>query len=123
MPPTGVVYIADQDIEVSQRIQRLLESGHVKAKVFADGKSLMEQVLMTPPSCIVVEALMPDTDGVSLMKNLRQRGLQTPVIILAAGGDVPKAVDAVKAGAWDYLEKPLIQHFLMNSVRRAIRQG
>ena len=114
------VYVADSDIDVSKSIEFLLSTEGIHATVFSDGVSLYDAVLECRPSCAVVAALLPDMSGVVLLKRLRAVGMDLPVIILANTSDIPSAVDAVKSGAWDYLEKPFIQHVLLDSVRRAI---
>lgn len=114
------VYIADSDIDVSKSIEFLLATEGINATVFADGLSLFDAAIGCEPQCVVVAATLVDITGVLLMKRLRQAGVEQPVIILANTSDVPSAVEAVKSGAWDYFEKPFIQHVLLDSVKRAI---
>jgi len=120
---TLTVYIADSDVEVRKSIQVLLETQNIPATAFTDGQGVLDSVLTTPPSCVVVEAVLPDITGVMLLKRLRERGLSVPVIMLANTSDISMAVDAVKAGAWDYFEKPIVQRVLLDSVQRAIRHN
>jgi two-component system, LuxR family, response regulator FixJ len=114
------VYIADSDLDVSKSIEFLLATEGIEAAVFDDGVSLLDAVRGCEPSCVVLAALLSDMSGVLLMKRLQKVVADLPVIILANTSDVPSAVDAVKSGAWDYLEKPFIQRVLLDSVRRAI---
>ena len=118
---TSTVCIADSDAEVCRSIQVLLESEDILTTAFTDGRGILDFVLLTPPSCVVAEALLSDITGVLLLKRLREQGLHVPVIMLASTSDISMAVDAVKAGAWDYFEKPYIQRVLLDSVQRAIR--
>jgi len=116
----GTVYIADSDIEVSHSIEFLLAADGLNTAVFDSGHSLYNAVLERQPGCAVLAATLPDTSGVLLLRQLRQKGVDFPVIILANTSDIPSAVYAVKSGAWDYLEKPLLQSALIASVRKAL---
>ena len=117
----STVYIADSDSEVGTSIQFLLETEHIPATIFTDGQALLDYAIANPPSCVVSEAVLPDITGVTLLKRLRQAGLQTPVIFLANSSEVSIAVEAVKSGAWDYFEKPFLQRVLLDSVKRALQ--
>jgi len=119
----STVYIADSDSEVGKSIQFLLETDNIAAVVFADGQGLLDQAIASPPSCVIAEAVLPDISGVTLLKRLRQAGLQTPVILLTNSSEVSMAVEAVKSGAWDYFEKPFLQRVLLDSVNRALGQS
>jgi len=121
--PTSTVCIADSDAEVRRSIQVLLETEDIPATAFTDGQGILDFVLLTTPSCVVAEALLTDITGVMLLKRLHEQGLHVPVIMLANTSDISMAVGAVKAGAWDYFEKPYIQRVLLDSVQRAIRHN
>ena len=121
--PTSAVYIADSDSEVGKSIQFLLATDDIPAIVFADGQGLLDCAISNPPSCVVGEAVLPDITGLMLLKRLRQEGLETPVIFLTNSNDVSMVVEAVKSGAWDYLEKPFLQRVLLDSVQRALGQS
>lgn len=116
----SIVYLADRDRAVTNSIQLLLKTEKIITHVFDTGESLLQQVLKEPPACIVMDAIMPDIDGASLLKRMQQHALQTPVILLGGNSEIPAVVDAIKSGAWDYFEKPFLQHALIDSVRRAI---
>lgn len=116
----ATVYIADSDKTVSRSIQFLLASENISAKVFSDGSKLIASALKAPPGCIIAETLLPDMPGITLINRLAIEGLHMPVILLSRTNDIPSAVAAVKRGAWDYLEKPFMQHMLLDSVSRAI---
>lgn len=119
---SSVVYLADRDSAVTHSIQLLLRTEKISSHVFKTGHSLLNQVLLKPPACIVMDAVMPDINGATLLKTIKQHVLQTPVILLGRNSEIPIVVDAVKAGAWDYFEKPFLQHVLINSVKRAIEK-
>jgi FixJ family two-component response regulator len=75
-PLASTVYIADSDSEVGKSIQFLLGTDNIEAIVFADGQGLLDHAITNPPSCVVSEAVLPDITGVTLLKRLRQAGVQ-----------------------------------------------
>ena len=115
------VYVADRDTDVSQSIQLLLKTEDLMVNLFDSGQSLLKKAIIEPPSCIVMDAIMPDIDGLTLLQRMREHAIETPVILLGGNSEVAAAVDAVKAGAWDYFEKPFLQRALIDSVARAIK--
>lgn len=114
------VYIADSDNSVSRSIQFLLASEKITSQVFEYGRELIDCALTSQPDCIIADSTLPDMTGLGLMRSLAAQHLNTPVILLANSSDIPSAVDAVKNGAWDYLEKPFMQQQLLRSVQQAI---
>lgn len=114
------VYIADSDSSVARSIQFLLASEKIPSMVFNFGRDVIERALAFEPECIIAESMLPDMTGLRLMKNLAAEGVHAPVILLSTTDDIPSAVKAVKNGAWDYLEKPLLQKQLLRSVSQAI---
>ncbi|MFT6436810.1 MAG: FixJ family two-component response regulator [Candidatus Azotimanducaceae bacterium] len=117
----ATVYIAGQDCEVSQSIQFLLKTESIFAHIFDTGRSLLNQVLVEPPTCIVIDATMSDIDGTTLLEYLNEHSLPIPVILLGENSNIPVVVEVIKAGAWDYFEKPFIQYGLIASVKRALK--
>lgn len=115
-----MVYLADRDSAVTHSIQLLLKTEKIITHVFDTSGSLLKQVIEKPPGCIVMDAVMPDIDGAMLLTMLKQHALYTPVILLGGNSEIPVVVDAIKAGAWDYFEKPFLQHVLIDSVKRAM---
>ena len=119
----AIVCIADSDVEVCNSIKFLLATDNIQATGFCNGQSVLDFALRTPPNCIITEAFLSDTTGVVLLKRLYEQNLHVPVIILANTSEISAAVNAVKAGAWDYYEKPVVQRVLLDSVQRAIRHN
>ncbi|MGJ8686809.1 MAG: response regulator transcription factor [Spongiibacteraceae bacterium] len=117
----AVVYLLDCDPEVSKSIQFLLRAEKIEAQVFDDERSLLAHARVIPPSCIVVDNINKGTDGKSIIDHLHDIPLFIPLIVLSCSSSVATAVSAVKAGAWDYFEKPFVQRELLDSVHRAVR--
>ncbi|MFK7976452.1 MAG: response regulator transcription factor [Halioglobus sp.] len=114
------MFVADSDISVALSIQFLLAAENISSVVFSDGIELINLALVDEPACIVAESKLPDMTGLFMMQKLVAVGINTPVILLTASDDIAAAVEAVKHGAWDYLEKPFMQHELLRSVTRAM---
>jgi|GEM_PF-1541035 len=117
------VFVADSDKEVAQSIQLLLNTAEIMSYIFDSGQSMLEKTIAEPPDCIVMAALLPDLDGLTIMERLKAHNLSTPVILLGGNSHIPAVVHAVKSGIWDYFEKPFIQHALIDSVCKAISQN
>lgn len=100
----------------------MLASEKISSLVFDFGRDVIERALAFEPECIIAESILPDMTGLRLMKNLAKHGVTAPVILLSTTDDIPSAVKAVKSGAWDYLEKPLLQQQLLTSVTRAMER-
>ena len=117
------VYIADSDDSVANSIAFLLRSEGIASRVFTLGQHLFYTALQSPPECIVVESVLPDITGLNLLQRLRMNSVETPVILLSQMTDSCSQVDALKCGAWDYLEKPFMQQQLVSSVQSALARA
>ena len=114
------VYVADQDAAVRDSIELLLQTQRHAVRQFDSGQSLLDTTLIEPPGCIVMDAIMSDMDGPTLLRRISEHQMPTPVILLGGNSKIASVVDAIKAGAWDYFEKPFLQHALLESVLRAL---
>jgi FixJ family two-component response regulator len=119
------VYIVDSDASVAQSIAFLLEAESISARIFSSGQMLLETAIDDTPACVITESQLPDMSALRLLRQFQLHGIDAPVIVLSSSvtGDIPSAVDAVKGGAWDYLEKPFMQRQLMRSVRSAMEKS
>lgn len=120
--PPGIVSIVDQDEASARRIADLLAKVGVEVQAYPSAGSFLSRP--TPdPDCVICEMTLPDMTGIDLIRALRDRGSLTPVILLAAGGDVSAAVDGMRAGAVDFLEKAAADRLLARHVSRLIRRN
>jgi len=120
--PPGLVSIVDQDEASARRIADLLTKLGVEVQAYPSARSFLSRP--TPdPDCVISEMKLPDMTGIDLIRALRARGSLTPVILLAAGGDVSAAVDGMRAGAVDFLEKAAADRLLTRHVSRLIRRN
>ena len=114
------VHVIDDDEGVRESLSFLFEMSGVKAKTHANPLEFLELAPSLASGCIVTDVRMPQMNGLELVRKLRERGVQLPVIVITGHGDVPLAVEAMKAGAIDFLEKPFKDEVLIDAVRHAL---
>lgn len=124
MPATPTVFVVDDDPAVRDSLTLLLETEGINVEVFASGEAFLAAGDSWPPcSCAVVDIRMPGLDGMQLQAELARRGIPLPVIFLTGHGDIPMSVRAIKAGAVDFLTKPVTGAALLESVRAALLES
>ncbi|GAA3840710.1 response regulator FixJ [[Pseudomonas] carboxydohydrogena] len=120
MPAEGLVYVIDDDQAMRDSLDFLLESAGLKARLFESAVSFLEALPELGPGCIVSDVRMPNLDGLELLKRLRETGKSLPIIIMTGHGDIPLAVEAMKLGAIDFIEKPFEDERLIGTIRVAL---
>jgi two-component system response regulator FixJ len=118
-PELADVHVIDDDDAVRDSLAFLLDSAGLAAAVY-DGAAAFLEVADRARGCVVTDIRMPDMDGLQLVSRLRTIGADLPVIVITGHGDVPLAVEAMKAGVADFLEKPFDDDALLAAVRRAL---
>lgn len=116
-----MVYLVDDDAAVRSGFSALFRSVGLPVTSFASGEALLEAVDEHSLGCLVVDVRMPGMSGLELQERLRDRGVGLPIILISAHGDVPMAVRAMKAGAIDFLEKPINEQVLLDRVQGCLR--
>ncbi|MCH8260778.1 MAG: response regulator transcription factor [Planctomycetes bacterium] len=114
------VFVVDDDQEVRESIRWLIESVDLAVETFGSGQEFLDAYDPDKPGCIVLDVRMPQSSGLELQKKLLARGLEIPVIVVSAYGSVPVAVEAMKAGAVDFIEKPFSDQALLDRIHQAI---
>ncbi len=114
------VFVADDDQEVRESIRWLIESVNLAVETFGSGQEFLDAYDPNKPGCVVLDVRMPQSSGLELQKKLLARGLEIPVIVVSAYGSVPVAVEAMKAGAVDFIEKPFSDQALLDRIHQAI---
>jgi len=117
---TDCVYVVDDDDAVRDSLAFVFESGGYRPLTFATAAEALEGIATAAEGCVVTDVRMPGMNGVELLRALRARGDNRPVIVITGHGDVPLAVEAMKAGAADFLEKPFADELLLSAVKRAM---
>jgi two-component system response regulator FixJ len=117
MPTT---FIIDDDRMARESLKWLIESAGLPVQVFDDGLDFLDQVNTLTPGCVVLDVRMPDINGMELYTRLKQNNIMMPVIIVTGHADVAMAVRAMKAGAFDFIEKPYNDALMLERVQSAI---
>jgi len=123
MQPEATIYVIDDDDAVRQSIEFLLKTVRINVASFESAKAFFEVLPEINYGCIVTDVRMPEITGIDLLRRVREVKPDLPVIVITGHGDVPLAVEAMKLGAADFLEKPFDDDLLIASVRSALDQG
>jgi two-component system response regulator FixJ len=113
------VFLVDDDEAIRHSASFMLRHAGYAVKTYPDGISFLEQVSEENTGCILLDVRMPGMDGLAVQSALNQRGINMPVIILTGHGDVPVAVEAMKGGAVEFLEKPYEKKALVSAIESA----
>ncbi len=116
----AVVYVVDDDPGVRKALARLLESEGFQTSPSPTTQAFLESYDPTVPGCIVLDVAMPGTTGLELQAQLPTLGVDCPVVFLTGRGDIPSSVRAMKAGAVDFLTKPVDAEALIEAVKRSV---
>ncbi|RXF73193.1 response regulator transcription factor FixJ [Hansschlegelia zhihuaiae] len=115
-----VVHVVDDDIAVRQSLAFLLSTDGLPVRVHDSAESFLMNMTEFSGGCIVTDVRMPGIDGLDFLARLRDRGVDMPVIVMTGHADVPLAVEAMKRGAVDFLEKPFEDEALLSAIRTAL---
>lgn len=119
----SMVHIVDDDAPMRDSLTFFLSAEEIEAKAYESAAALLERVSHLEPGCIITDIRMPGMNGLGLVLELKRRGVPHPVIVLTGHADVALAVQAMKAGVVDFLEKPFENAALLRAVRSALREG
>jgi two-component system, LuxR family, response regulator FixJ len=116
-----IVYVIDDDVAVRKALSFLLISAEFRVRVHASAVDFLDSIAGVEVGCIVTDVRMPGIDGIEFIRRLRQQGFKVPVVVMTGHADVPLAVEAMKAGAVDFLEKPFSDDRFLEVIQSAIR--
>jgi len=116
---TSPVYIVDDDRDVRSSISFMLSTGGMQTRAFGSGLDFIDSLDHLEPGCVLLDIRMPDMDGVEVLAELRKRSIEWPVVMMTGHGEVALAVQTMKLGAIDFLEKPFQEENLRASLARA----
>jgi FixJ family two-component response regulator len=127
MPPTShatpIVFVVDDDISVRQSLELLIRYAGWQPETFASAQEFMSHPRVLAPSCLVLDVTLPDLNGLDLQKRIAVDRVDMPIIFITGYGDVPMTVQAMKAGAVEFLTKPFGDDVLLSAIRHAIERS
>ena len=120
MISSSMVHVIDDDSAARESLTFLLGTAEFVVKAYESAEAFLDAVPSTQTGCVITDVRMPEIDGIELLRRLRSQGIALPVIVITGHGDVPLAVEAIKAGAADFIEKPYEGELLLEAVRSAL---
>lgn len=117
------VFIVDDDISVQESLASLVVHAGWRAEVFASGREFLASPRPLSPSCLLLDVSLPDLNGLDLQKHIAGEGGRLPIIFITGHGDIPMTVRAMKAGAVEFLTKPLTATVLLEAIHNALDQS
>lgn len=118
---SGIVYIIDDETEMRKALSRLLRAEGFDVRPFATAREFLAAYDAEETACLILDVAMPDLDGMELQRRLAHLGLLVPIVFLSGHGDIPMSVHAIKAGAVDFLTKPVNDANLLRAVRTGLQ--
>lgn len=120
---TAIIYVVDDDVSVREALEALLRLEGWRVETFASAHDFLGRARAEVPSCLVLDVTLPDLSGLDLQKLLVTTRVTLPIIFITGYGDVPMTVQAMKAGAVEFLTKPLRDDVLCDAVRQAVTRS
>jgi FixJ family two-component response regulator len=118
-----IVYLLDDEPEMLKALTRLLRAEGFQVQGFSSAREFLALTHQPGPACLVLDVAMPDIDGLAVQERLRQGGTELPIIFLTGHGDIPMSVRAIKAGAENFLTKPVNAAELLPAIRAALQRA
>ena len=119
--PRQVVFVVDDDASMRDAISRLLNAVGLSVQTFASAREFLNRKLPDVPGCVVLDVRLPGLSGLDLQREMVERGIHIPVVFITGHGDIPMSVQAMKAGAVEFLTKPFRDQDLLDAVRSGIQ--
>lgn len=117
-----VVLVVDDDPSMRDAIKALLETVGLRCITFGSGQELFETRLPDIPRCLVLDVRLPGLSGLNIQRELAERGIDIPIVFITGHGDIPMSVQAIKAGALEFLTKPFRDQDLLDAVDQAFER-
>lgn len=120
---TPIVFIVDDDISVRESLELLIQNEGWKPETFASAHEFLDCPRVFVPSCLILDISLPGLNGLDLQKRVAVERTDMPIIFITGYGDIPKSVQAMKAGAVEFLTKPLNDEVLLSAIRQALQRS
>ncbi|HLZ41741.1 MAG TPA: response regulator transcription factor [Candidatus Sulfotelmatobacter sp.] len=115
-----IVFVVDDDAAVREAIKNLLESVGMRVQTFVSGAEFLARTPAEAPSCLILDVRLPGMSGLEFQRELTAAGAEIPIIFITGHGDIPITVQAMKAGAVDFLTKPFREQELLDAIHKAV---
>jgi FixJ family two-component response regulator len=116
----GIVFVVDDDASVREALQRLIRSAGLSVEAFASAEEFLNRPRADAPSCLLLDVRLPHLSGLDLQRRMAEAHNEIPIVFITGHGDIPTTVRAMKAGAVEFLTKPLVEGDVLESIRQAI---
>jgi FixJ family two-component response regulator len=124
MPPTTpIVVVVDDDISVRESLELLIQNEGWRPALFESAQEFLERLPNIVPSCLILDVNLPDLSGLDIQQRMSDERSSIPIIFVTGYGDIPTSVRAMKAGAAEFLTKPLDDAVVIQSIREAVLRG
>jgi FixJ family two-component response regulator len=120
---TPIVFVVDDDISVREALELLICNAGWQPETFASAREFLSRPRVVIPSCLILDVALPDLNGLDLQKRVAVDRIDMPIIFITGFGDVPMTVQAMKAGAVEFLTKPFSDDVLLNAIQHAIERS
>jgi two-component system response regulator FixJ len=122
MSEGAIVYVVDDDRGMRKSLGRVMESAQLRVKLYESADQFLRDYTAAPETAgmLVLDMQMPGMHGVELLRQLRSRGIHLPVVVVTGAGTIPIAVESMKLGVVDFLEKPVDHRTLLNKIEQAL---
>ena len=118
-----VVHIVDDDTAIRDSLSFLLATADIVSRAYGSASALLSRVDRLEPGCILTDVRMPEMNGLEMVRRLGEIGVRHPVIVMTGHADVPLAIEAMRAGVKDFIEKPFDDEALLMSIQSALAAG
>ncbi len=118
-----IVYIIDDDQDICNSLKWLLDSVQLETRTFNSATEFLTYERPNTPACLILDIRMRGMSGLQLQQQLNQQRINIPVIFMTGHGDIPMSVNAMKAGAFDFLEKPFNPQHMLNQIQACLQQA
>jgi FixJ family two-component response regulator len=120
--PDAIVWVVDDDLSVREALEGLIRSAGLRVETFASAREFLARQRADLPSCLVLDVRLPGLSGLDLQKRMAEANQEIPIIFITGHGNVPAAVQAMKAGALEFLTKPFTDRDLLDAIEQAIKR-
>jgi FixJ family two-component response regulator len=121
MPPTiPTVVVVDDDISIRESLELLIQNEGWQPALFESAQEFLAQLPTVVPSCLILDVNLPDLSGLDIQQRISDKKSSTPIIFITGYGDIPTSVRAMKAGAAEFLTKPLDDEIMIGAIREAV---